>query len=251
MSSSAETLKKEAEFHNMRFGQEKDLRASLGKYYSVNKIVNESYFSIIKNNSKSKKLLEYGCGNGFNINKWIEFGAKPYGIDISEDGIKESKKIAKQYNYGKNFSVMNAEDMTIEDNFFDIVVGTGILHHLSLEKSLKELSRVTKNDGISVFVEPLGHNPFINLFRKLTPKMRTDDEHPLKEADIRLAKKYFGIVQTNYYILFSLLAVPLRNTRIFKNVLNLLNKLDSILFKLPFVRKYAWMTVITLKEPKY
>ncbi len=251
MSSSVETLKKEAEFHNKRFGQEKDLRASLGKYYSINKIVNDKYFEIIKNNSKGKKLLEYGCGNGFNIKKWMDYGAKPYGIDISEDGIKKSKKIVKPYKIDKNFSVMNAESTSFNNNFFDIIVGTGILHHLNLKKSYKELSRITKNDGICVFVEPLGHNPLINLFRKLTPQMRTEDEHPLMSKDIELAKKYFNEVSTSYFILFSLLAVPFRNNPVFNGLLSVLNLLDRLLFKLPFVKKYAWMVVITLKNPKF
>jgi hypothetical protein len=81
--------------------------------------------------------------------------------------------------------------------------------------------------------------------------MRTEDEHPLMSKDIDLAKKYFNEVSTNYFILFSLLAVPFRKTPLFNGLLSVLNSLDRLLFKLPFVKKYAWMVVITLKSPKF
>ena len=245
-----QVLKKEADFHDKRFGAIEDSRDKLGKFYSVNKAATDSYYEKIKSATAGKKLLEYGCGSGSNIKRWAGYGAIQYGIDISSEGIKESKKIAKSYRISKNFSVMNAEATTFDDSSFDIVVGTGILHHLDLNNSYKELARLTAKDGIAIFIEPLGHNPFINLFRKLTPTMRTEDEHPLMVDDIKLADKYFGEVITNYYILTSLLAVPFRNKAFFSTVLRYLTALDYVIFKLPFLRRFAWMVVLELKQPK-
>ena len=62
---------------------------------------------------------------------------------------------------------------------FDIAYGSGILHHLNLNKSLNELKRILKKDGKIIFIEPMATNPFINLYRKFTPNARTSDEHPL------------------------------------------------------------------------
>jgi SAM-dependent methyltransferase len=72
------------------------------------------------------------------------------------------------------FLVMDAESLGFDEGSFDVVVGSGILHHLALRQS-----RVLRPDGCAVFVDPLGHNIFIRLYRKLTPSMRTADEHPL------------------------------------------------------------------------
>ena len=34
-----------------------------------------------------------------------------------------------------------------------------------------ELSRIIKPNGECIFQEPMGHNPIINLYRKLTPNI--------------------------------------------------------------------------------
>jgi len=72
------------------------------------------------------------------------------------------------------------------------VCGSGTLHHLYIDAAFKELVRVLKPNGCVVFFEPLGHNFLINLYRKLTPSMHSEDEHPL------LAKmlNYFGNISS-------------------------------------------------------
>ena len=55
----------------------------------------------------------------------------------------------------------NCEKTKFENNSFDIVYGTGILHHLQFNKCLDEIHRILKPNGSIVFVEPLGTNPLI------------------------------------------------------------------------------------------
>ena len=82
------------------------------------------------------------------------------------------------------FNPINDDIDQIENLFqqsaegFDIVYGTGILHHLEINKCLNEIHRILKPDGNLLFVEPLGTNPLINLYRKFTPNSRSKDEHP-------------------------------------------------------------------------
>ena len=76
------------------------------------------------------------------------------------------------------FRVDNCEKTGFQDNEFDLIYGTGVLHHLELEKCLNEIRRILKKDGEIIFIEPMGTNPFINLYRLLTPKSRSEDEHP-------------------------------------------------------------------------
>ena len=149
-----------------------------------------------------------------------------------------------------DFIAMNAEELKFENNSFDLVCGTAILHHLDLKKAYPELARVMKADAKAVFMEPLGHNPFINFYRSLTPAMRTEDEHPLFMKDIKLIGNYFSKYEVKYFHLLSLLAVPFRNTFLFNGLLSFLNGTDQILFMIfPFLKRFAWYVVIIISEP--
>jgi SAM-dependent methyltransferase len=145
---------------------------------------------------------------------------------------------------------MDAEKTKFNDNVFDLVIGTGIIHHLNILNSYKEISRILNDDGHAIFIEPLGHNPLINLYRKLTPEMRTKDEHPLKINDIKLMEQYFHDVHIEYYSLFVLFAVPIRKLWFFKKIYNILKIVDEIVLRFPFIRRYAWTILIHAHRPK-
>ena len=243
-------IEQEKSFHDKRFG-EKDIREKLNKYYSVNTHVWNRYTEIISEHCKGKKLLELGCGTAINAEKWIDLGAILTGIDISSEGIKKAKEKISNKNLKADFFVMNAEKTDFPDNTFDIVIGTGIIHHLDLISAYEEIHRILKINGHAIFLEPLGHNIFINLYRRLTPQMRTKDEHPLIMKDIKLLKQYFKKVEVEYFTLFTLLAVPFRKSPIFKKLLATLKAIDDTIFSLlPFMGRYAWMAIIHAQYPK-
>lgn len=243
-------IEREESFHNDRFGGDDGLRKSAKKYYSVNKNMAIRFEEIISRYCDGKELLEYGCGTGNSSIQWLERGANLTGIDISKEGIKKAKEKILQTSYNANYFVMDAEKTDFNDNSFDIVVGSGIIHHLDLLKCYTELSRILNKKGHAVFTEPLAHNPLIKLYRSLTPKMRTVDEHPLKIADIDLLKKYFHNVEVEYFSLFTMLAVPFRNFSIFNPIYNLLGKIDNFVFNMSFIRKHAWIVIIHASNPK-
>jgi 2-polyprenyl-3-methyl-5-hydroxy-6-metoxy-1,4-benzoquinol methylase len=243
-------LDKERAFHDQRFGEGVDQRAKLLKYYSVNKHLEEFYTDTISEICQGKELLEYGCGRGERSRKWVRLGAEVTGIDISSEGIRKARKRSSNGDYRANYFVMDAANTTFDGSTFDIVVGSGIIHHLDLRESYQELSRILKKNGHIVFSEPLGSNPVINLYRALTPKMRTEDEHPLREKDIKLLSEYFHNVEAEYFTLFTLLAVPFRKMPIFIWLLGLLASIDQIVFRVPFLKRFAWMVVIHAYNPR-
>ena len=57
---------------------------------------------------------------------------------------------------------------------------------------VSRLSRRWRPTG-AVFYEPLGTNPMIRLYRRLTPRLRSADEHPLVDADVALARRSFAV----------------------------------------------------------
>ena len=147
---------------------------------------------------------------------------------------------------------MDAEKTEFKDNTFDIIHEYGALHHLDLEAALEELSRILKRDGKVVCTEALRHNPFINYYRKRTPHLRTkwETEHILGVPEIMRGLKYFGEVRVNFSHLTAISAVPFRKTKIFRRLLSLLDAVDSILLRIPYLQRMAWIAVFVYSSPK-
>ncbi|MCI0459251.1 MAG: class I SAM-dependent methyltransferase [Gemmataceae bacterium] len=247
---SNDRIQREQHFHNQRFGGDDGARARAGKYYSIMGSAVTCYKNIVLKYCKGKQLLEYGCGTGSLSTVWEKHGGVVTGIDISAEGIKKATAIGLNNGIHARYYVMNAEQLEFPDASFDIIVGSAILHHLDLKKAYSELSRVLKPGGHAVFLEPLGHNVLINLYRRLTPSMRTVDEHPLTERDIDFGKHYFTEVHCRYFGLFSLLSVPFSKTGLFRMIRNSLELLDGAAIScFPFIGKYAWMVVLHLSRP--
>lgn len=240
---------KEQEFHDRIFSE--GTRAQLDKYYLVTRRSRDHYGNVLEAAGSGKDVLEYGCGTaGFSV-RLRQHGARVTSIDISPVAIEQSRR----WTHSKDirdirFCTMNAETLAFADRSFDLICGTGILHHLNLEQSYAEVARVLRPGGVGAFLEPLGHNPVINFYRKLTPAMRSEDEHPLLMPDLELARKYFGKVDLKFFHLNSLAAVPLRRSPIFEPVLKAFDSVDRALFaSVPLLRRWAWITVMRLSEP--
>ena len=241
-------IRRERDFHNIRFGGD-DPRKNVSKFYAVKVHANNYFNEKVLSHCRGKRLLEIGCGFGNMSLQWLAGEAKLTGIDISESGIERSIEVVEKNGYSAEFKVMNAERMDFSDESFDLAVGSGILHHLDVDKSLSELARLLVADGQVYFIEPLGHNPLINLYRRLTPAMRTEDEHPLRRSDFKLFSRYFDEITISYFSLATLFAVPFVNTFIFNRLYSLLQRVDSLLLKIPFVQQQAWTAIICLAKP--
>ncbi|MEX0779656.1 MAG: class I SAM-dependent methyltransferase [Balneolales bacterium] len=236
-------LKSEKDFHNEAFSG--DTRKSAKKYYQSANNSKSFYHSLISKGVEGKKILEYGCGPGSAAFDLARKGALVTAIDISEVAINLTQKQAAAEGLTIECFVMDAENLTFKDKEFDIICGSGILHHLDLNASYQELNRTLKPSGRAVFFEPLGHNPIINLYRKITPKMRTDDEHPLLMNDIKLAESYFETVNVSHFNLTSTLSTFL--PFLGKPLLSL----DSFLFRsFPSLKKQSWIVVLEMSLPK-
>ncbi len=240
---------REREFHNREFGD--SARSGADKFYAVTRLSFRHYLSLVRDGCAGKRILEYGCGPDGAAFDLARLGAKVTGIDISDVAIARAQETAdRQGLTTADFRRMDAERMEFPDGSFDLIIGTGILHHLNLGDALPEISRTLRQHGRAVFLEPLGHNPLIRFYRWLTPQMRSADEHPLLIGDFRQMHKHFGRVDLYPYHLSSLAAVPFRGTRAFERVLGALEAIDGAVFRmLPIARRYAWMTLVVLSDP--
>lgn len=243
-------LQREAQFHDRLFADNTRARGAR-KFYTVATAATRHYRALIDENCTGQRVLEYGCGKGGHVLALARCGANVVGIDISAEGIQQATAQARAEGLEDKltFKIMNAEALEFPDNHFDIVCGNSILHHLNLDSTCRELIRVLKPEGRAVFREPLGHNLLINLYRKLTPKMRTEDEHPLLSRDLVTLAGYFHEAHIHYYALCTLMAIPFRALPGFKRLLAVLEWLDGILLRLPFVKRQAWLVIIQLERP--
>jgi len=139
-------IQKEKDFHNNRF--ENETRVSLDKYYSVSFLIDSYYQDVLYENCSGKRALEYGCGLSSHSFKLAEIANEVHAIDISEIAIEKAKNEAEEKGLKNIFlEVMNAESLDFENNYFDIVCGTSILHHLELKSAYSELARILNPGG--------------------------------------------------------------------------------------------------------
>ena len=253
--------REEAAFHNELRSESLKEEQSRYKYLTSNKkyysIVRKSHVFVdrwLRQRCCGKRALDYCCGNGENAIFMAKNGAESTGIDISDVSIENCKKnaIREGVSNSTSFLVMDAENMKFEDNHFDVVVCSGVLHHLDIGKAFRELARIVTPSGEIICIEPLRYNPLIQLYRRMTPHLRTqwEMEHILTMRDLEGAKKYFGKTESNFFHLFTLLAVPFRNSYVFNSLLGIFEGIDSALLRLPFLKLMAWQVVFILSRPK-
>ena len=245
-------LAAEREFHNRKFGDAQDHGAP-DSIYALPRAAYRSFEGELQSRAAGADILEYGCGDCSYLAQLIEWGGRVTAIDISDEAIDAARELAAERGLADraSFARMNAEDLTFPDDSFDLIVGRAILHHLDLEKAYASIARVLRPGGTAVFLEPLGHNPLINLYRRFTPHLRTEDEHPLLMRDIELAKRHFDRVELNYFTLLSMGTLAFAKVPVLWDpTLKVLDALDAGLFKLlPVTGRWAWTVSMVLSKP--
>ena len=237
---------REKEFHNKLQSQSKGRFENI--FYKAISNAWEDFYNYLNLKAKNSEILDYGCGIGPVIEKVIEYNPKKItGIDISDVSILKAKEKFHDQSYKVELKVDNCEKTKFEDNKFDIVYGLGILHHLQFSKCITEIARILKPGGSLLFIEPLGTNPLINLYRALTPGSRSKDEHPLIFKDFEIIEENFGDVNLKFYGFLTLVFFPFyrsSNSRFFQ----MLVRLDQKLFKIKLFKYFAWSVLITAKK---
>lgn len=100
---------------------------------------------------KGKNVLDLGCGAGDSLKYLCQKGAASiYGIDISEEQIKQAKQ--KFENFQDNFLVSPMEELVdVPHNYFDIVISIFSIGYTSdIDKTLENVYKYLKDDGIFV-----------------------------------------------------------------------------------------------------
>ena len=242
--------RRERNFHDKAFSD--STREAAWKFYAVTVHSRAHYEKLVTRHAAAGRALDCGCGKGANTQLLASVAEHVVAVDLSDVALQKTRQRLRERGCANvSFGAMNAEHLALADRSCDFVSGKSVIHHLDLDRALPELARVLKPGGMAVFLEPLGHNPLINAYRRRTPNFRTADEHPLTTTDLANAGRYFDRVDVRYFTLFTLLAFPLRKTRWFRQVLDVLTNVDQAVFRLfPYLSRHAWQIVLTLSEPK-
>ena len=239
---------RERAFHDERFADD-DRRAN--RFYAIDAAANAYRMALVDSAPRDSVFLEYGCGAAASSAVHLASQGRPHvvAIDISRVAVTQAEAKARALGLESRieFHEMNAEALTFPDDSFDIVCGSGVLHHLDLDLAYREIARVLRPQGRAIFLEPMGHNPLINLYRQRTPEQRTPDEHPLLTNDLELAWRYFRRVESTHFALSSLLGLPVATSRVGPRVLGWLDAADRAMFRrIPATRRLSWLVVIEL-----
>lgn len=235
-------------------------------------VIPESRYSIeCLGDPRGKRVLDLGCGYGETSVYLALQGARVDAVDISSEMTRRTEELARKYGVEGSViaSVQNAERLSFENGRFDLVYGQDVLHHTKLDRSLAEIYRILKKGGRGCFSEPLGHNAMINLFRGLSPDVRTEDEHPLRMKDVELFKVRFKKARHREFHLFTLAIFfwfqlldflqqkkggrpwkrIIEETHLYRWPFRILFGLDQCLLTLfPFLKRYCRMTVISFEK---
>lgn len=180
-------------------------------------------------------LLELGCGTGYFTKEIAKTKANIVAIDISPELLTIAKENVKEPNV--YFCEENAYNMTFEDNKFDYILGSSVLHHLDIKKAISEIFRVLKVGGIISFTEPNMMNPQIALQKNIPYIKRKLGDSPDETAFFRwqiyklLKKQGFRKIEIKTFD-FLHPAVP-------PKLINSISSLGRFCEKLPLIKEIA------------
>lgn len=126
-----------------------------------------------------ENILDAGCGGGRNIIYFLQNGFNVYGVDPDAKAIEQVNHLAAQLAPNlpaDNFKVAPAEELPFEDDTFDLVISSAVLHFAKdnnhFDAMLRSMWRVLKpggyffarlasDIGITDKVQELGNSRFV------------------------------------------------------------------------------------------
>lgn len=128
-------------------------------------------------------VLEIGC----NLGEHTEFVTHPYDRYIATDYRHVD---FKPLNSRISFQVADAQNLPFEDDTFDRVIVTCVLHHLpEPEKALREMRRVTKGGGLVSLLVPTDPGLLYRVGKRIGPYRK------IRRLDATLDPEYFHYLQ--------------------------------------------------------
>lgn len=205
-----------------------------------------------------KRVLDFGCGVGHTGVYLALQGAEVWGFDFAPQGVQRAQELALHYGLAEHthFECMDAENLSYPADFFDVVLGIGVLHHvIKYPRVAENTARVLKPGGRAYFVETLWDNPLINLARRFSSLEQAAGDAPLTHSAINnFARPFTHVVMHKRHLLYMVkrlaklpamnLAAPLRP----KAFWQALRSVDQVLLKIPGLRYFCGEVIVELRK---
>lgn len=182
-------------------------------YKNYNKRISNENISELSNSDLKQpniKILELGCGDASLWNKNFNHIPSNWEItltDFSDGMLKDAKKNLGEKRSRFNFKIVNAENIPFEEKSFNVVIANHMLYHVpNINKALKEINRVLKNEGI-LFASTVGKNHMkeireiistFDIYSLTSESWEITDSFQL-ENGLKIVSEYFNMVELKRY----------------------------------------------------
>ena len=242
-----ELHKKLTEYYDKRYGHE----------FSIlfQKFWNSEILTLCPLSNESK-VIDFGCGTGILFHDCSKHYNSIVGFDLSYDMITKASRTIPQV---KGCVVGDGSCLPFADDSTDLVICRSALHHLPhLDKTLLEIKRILKINGVFVLSEPSNDNFFIWLSRFMMYRVSSRfDERDVAfvttELVQRLEQSGFSVEFVKRFGFLSYLFCgfpdhfPLMVYVPFSDqVARLLILLDKLLVRVPILRKQSFHVIIKM-----
>lgn len=181
----------------------------------------------------NKRVLDLGCGDGEDAFEISKFAKSVTAVDIEKNDLW---KIRKRTNL--KFKVAPAEKLPFKANTFDGLFLKDVIHHVNdIEKTLKEIKRVTTKGAVIILIEGNRYNPlfYIHMTKIL------GHEHLTQNHFKKLVKRYFPKARFVYFESHYIPFLSLRMSIFYKEI-------EKFLSKLPFIKQLLSYNVALIND---
>ncbi len=113
-------------------------------------------------------VIELGCGTGALTKHLLDLhpGLRLLGLDVSPICVQQAIERFQDYPNAL-FEVGNAYELPLRDGIADAMAGASVIHHLDVQRALRECFRVLKPGGLLWFSEPNMMNPQVAIEKNI------------------------------------------------------------------------------------
>jgi 2-polyprenyl-3-methyl-5-hydroxy-6-metoxy-1,4-benzoquinol methylase len=236
--------------HAAKFDEKKLLKWFKGHH-------NDRIWKDVVPSLEGHRVLDVGCGLGFDAVLLARNGFDVTGVDISPRSVERSTMLAKLTGTDSRcrFLIADLNSANVDElGRFDVVFGRAVLHHLTVRPLAETLTMLRTNlsrNGRMIFIEPLDKNPVVLLNRRfLDVYDRTPTEKPvnLRETLEAFRMAGFSVTHREYYLTSTLSYFwrnVLKDDKLYRTSENVLVRLDNRLFRaFSCLANYAWISLI-------
>jgi ubiquinone/menaquinone biosynthesis C-methylase UbiE len=203
----------------------------------------------------NKNILIIACGTGEHVLRAARAGARVCAVDISSQAIENAQMMITANELNAQFLVADACNTDLPDQYFDLIWGGAVLHHLDPKLAAIEMNRLIKPSGMVIFVsEPTFYNPILKWAyetafgigrvgrrRKfLFFKRRGDNyEKPIDKQEIETFRKFFSVREVPLgFMFFQKIGHVISKSDLVHKAFKTIDNLIIGLF--PILKKYSY-----------